>query len=250
MPTSRASVVALLVATSLLCPQLARAQQPPPQPLPPQFSAPPASAPAPPTQGAPPAGPPPHALPALPPGTPVPGYPQWPYYPPGRIEVDAQDGTLERHLLGSDDEWTATCVSPCVAFADPRFEYRIGGDGRRKSDEFRVNPAQTTRVRGKTGSRGRLALGITMLSLGGTVTLMSLSLNALTSLDHTGQDRSDDHRTYNLLSLGGLAVAGAGIALLFTSRTQIEVTHATGAPPSVSLRLTPSLSLTPQGLVF
>lgn len=255
---SRASVVALLVTTSLLCPQLARAQQPPSQPLPPQFSAPPASAPPPPTQGAPAepqAGPPPHALPALPPGTPVPRYPQTPYYMPGRIEVDAEGGTLERHLLGSsddDEEWKATCVSPCVAFADPRFEYRIGGAGRRSSDEFRVNPAQTTLVRGKTGSRSQTGWGIALLSAGGTVASVGLLL-ALASSGPPRNDSSDNSRLRFFaltFTLGGLAAGTAGIFMIINNRTKVDVTRDPGSAPSLSLRLTPSLSLTPQGLVF
>ncbi|MBS2016135.1 MAG: hypothetical protein JST00_24855 [Deltaproteobacteria bacterium] len=128
-------------------------------------------------------------------------------------------------------QWEQQCLAPCEVKLDPRYTYRVGGDGLVPTDGFAIpRSGDKVRVDATMGSStGRVAGA---LSTAGGASLMALGTLALilTPIFESNDVGSDGFRTglavggVSALSVGALAV-GAGLYLWFANgshaRTQV-----------------------------
>lgn len=162
-----------------------------------------------------------------------------------QLDADDQRATIERRVgtqspsgvpllesgLLSVGQWEHACVSPCTVKLDPRYAYRVAGDGLVPTDSFSLpRSGDHVRVDAKMGSStGRLA-GVVVT--GGGLLAMGAGALALvaTPILQSEDVGSDGFRTAVLaggvgaLSVGAIAV-GVGTLLWLsngsTARTQI-----------------------------
>ena len=143
------------------------------------------------------------------------------------VELQADDAgaTLERRTgtssyagvpladaaLVSVGHWEQACVAPCTGVRlDPRYTYRVGGDGLVPSDSFAL-PAAGDRVRvdARMGSStGRVAgLGLTVVGVAGVIVggLAAASVPVLESQDVGSRGLR------SALLAGGVTVASAAL---------------------------------------
>lgn len=202
LPVSGAPAVAaalVLFASS----GVARADEPPP--LPPPAAESPAAAPA-----AEPPAPPPLA----------------PAGPAVVVELAADDGraTLERRLatsspggaplvetgLFSVGHWEHACVAPCRIALDPKFAYRVGGDGLVPTDSFAL-PQGPSRVRvdAKMGSSAGRVAGIVTTGAGALAIAAGGLALAATPILESEDVGSDGFRSAVLA--GGVGAVSVGV---------------------------------------
>jgi hypothetical protein len=164
------------------------------------------------------------------------------------IELHADDGnaTIERRTgtsslagiplvdasVASVAHWEQACVAPCALRLDPRYTYRVAGDGLVPSGSFAL-PRNGDRVRvdAKMGSQTGRLLGIGMTGLGalGVVT-GGLAVGAFPILD--SQDvGSRGFRTAVLA--GGLSVLAVGLVTGITG-LYLWLSNGSSATPSIS----------------
>lgn len=127
--------------------------------------------------------------------------------------------------------WESQCVAPCSVKLDPRFTYRVGGDGLVPTDGFAL-PRSGDRIRVDAtmgSSTGRVAGGVAAVGGAGLMALGTLAL-ILTPIFDSNDVGSEGFRTglavggVSALSVGALAF-GAGLYLWFANgshaRTQV-----------------------------
>lgn len=127
--------------------------------------------------------------------------------------------------------WESQCVAPCSVKLDPRYTYRVGGDGLVPTDGFAL-PRNGDRIRVDAtmgSSTGRVAGAVATVGGAGLMALGTLAL-ILTPIFESNDVGSDGFRTglavggVSALSVGALAV-GAGLYLWFANgshaRTQV-----------------------------
>jgi hypothetical protein len=164
------------------------------------------------------------------------------------IELHADDGnaTIERRTgtsslagiplvdasVASVGHWEQACVAPCALRLDPRYTYRVAGDGLVPSSSFALpRNGDHVRVDAKMGSQTGRLLGIGMTGLGalGVVT-GGLAVGAFPILD--SQDvGSRGFRTAVLA--GGLSVLAVGLVTGITG-LYLWLSNGSSATPSVS----------------
>jgi hypothetical protein len=164
------------------------------------------------------------------------------------IELHADDGnaTIERRTgtstyagiplvdssVASVAHWEQACVAPCALRLDPRYTYRVAGDGLVPSGSFALpRSGDHVRVDAKMGSQTGRLLGIGMTGLGalGVVT-GGLAVGAFPVLD--SQDvGSRGFRTAVLA--GGLSVLAAGLVTGITG-LYLWLSNGSHATPSIA----------------
>lgn len=165
------------------------------------------------------------------------------------VELSADDAraTIERRVgttspggmplletgLFSVGHWEQQCVAPCSVQLDPRYTYRVSGDGLVPTDGFaipRSGAGDRVRVDATMGSStGRVVGAASTVGGAGLMALGTLAL-ILTPIFESNDVGSDGFRTglavggVSALSVGALAV-GAGLYLWFANgshaRTQV-----------------------------
>jgi hypothetical protein len=151
--------------------------------------------------------------------------------------------------------WEPACAAPCGTRLDPRFAYRVAGEGLVPSDAFALPTSRASReglaVDAKMGSSYQRMAGVGLSAAGGLGLLLggaALVATPILESDHVG---SSTFRSGVLT--GGIVVAGAGaIALVsglwlwLSSDTTYRIEPA--GPPAGSASARPHV--TPTGLVF
>lgn len=163
------------------------------------------------------------------------------------VELTADDSraTIERRVgttspggmplletgLFSVGQWEQQCVAPCSVQLDPRYTYRVSGDGLVPTDGFAIpRSGDKVRVDATMGSStGRVVGAASTVGGAGLMALGTLAL-ILTPIFESNDVGSDGFRTglavggVSALSVGALAV-GAGLYLWFANgshaRTQV-----------------------------
>ena len=243
------------------------AQQPPPPPV------------VPPPPGTPPEGYPPNVAPpnAFPPNAFPPNAAPGGTQPPGTLltittkNPHAQLTQISGggYVLGygfgrsygygaSVEAWRTLCTTPCNQVVPSGGSYRIAGPGIVPSAPFTLSPG-SAELRVKTGSLGAHIGGLFLTVIGASSVLTGGILVGIGRTFGPGTPFYDPGESAAFRGAGG-AVLGvglgslvAGIALLATSGTKVQVVNnAGGSQNAVSLRL-PSgrpLALSAQGLHF
>jgi len=166
---------------------------------------------------------------------------------PAVVQLDADDhrATIERRVgtqspsgmplletgLFSVGQWEHACVSPCSLKLDPRYSYRVAGDGLVPTDSFSLPPGgDRVRVDARMGSSTGRVVGV-VTTAGGIVALgagaLALIATPILESENVG---SEGFRTGVLagglgaVSVGAIAVAMGAYLWLSngsTARTQI-----------------------------
>jgi hypothetical protein len=148
--------------------------------------------------------------------------------------------------------WEPACAAPCGTKLDPRFAYRVAGEGLVPSDAFALPASHDgLAVDAKMGSSYQRMAGIGLSGAGGLGLLLggaALVATPILESDHLG---SSTFRSGVLT--GGVVVAGAGaialvsgLVLWLSSDTTYHLEPAPGPAASASSRP----HVTPGGLVF
>jgi len=163
------------------------------------------------------------------------------------VQLDADDhrATIERRVgtmspsgmplvetgLFSVGQWEHACVSPCTVKLDPRYAYRVAGDGLVPTDSFSLpRSGDRVRVDAKMGSATGRVAGV--LTVGGGLLTMGAGALALiaTPILHSEDVGSEGFRTavvaggIGAVSIGAVAVA-IGTYLWFTNGSTARTTE-------------------------
>ena len=181
------------------------------------------------------------------------------------LRADGRNATLQRETsvqsyvglpikdasLVSLGTWEPACVAPCTVKVDPRFTYRVGGDGLVPSDSFTVpQDADHLRVDATMGSaEGRL--GGAVLAVGGVggILLGGAAMIAVPIME--SQNAGSQGLHVGVLS-GGAAVASVGVIALVSGIwlwMRNDTTLREDSSPRAAARST-SVSVSPSGVVF
>lgn len=175
------------------------------------------------------------------------GPPVAPQAPSTVVQLDADDhrATIERRVgtvspsgmplvetgLFSVGQWEHACVSPCTVKLDPRYAYRVAGDGLVPTDSFALpRGGDRVRVDAKMGSSTGRVAGV--LTVGGGLLTMGAGALALiaTPILHSEDVGSEGFRTavtvggVGAVSIGAVAVA-IGTYLWFTNGSTARTTE-------------------------
>ena len=168
------------------------------------------------------------------------------------VELAADDGraTIERRVsttsglplvetgIFSVGQWEHACVSPCQVKLDPKYAYRVAGDGLVPTDSFALRPggAERVRVDAKMGSSSGRVAG--MLTTGAGLFWMAAGGAALiaTPILESEEAGSKGFRTavfaggVTALSAGVIAT-GMGLYLWLTNSSSARATQVASAAP-------------------
>ena len=168
------------------------------------------------------------------------------------VELAADDGraTIERRVsttsglplvetgIFSVGQWEHACVSPCQVKLDPKYAYRVAGDGLVPTDSFALRPggAERVRVDAKMGSSSGRVAG--MLTTGAGLFWMAAGGAALiaTPILESEEAGSKGFRTavfaggVTALSAGVIAT-GVGLYLWLTNSSSARATQVASAAP-------------------
>lgn len=239
------------------------ALQPPPPPVAPPAVAPPAFAP-------PPGPPPPDAFfppPAAPGGAPAPGTlltirSKNPY---AQLTQTSSGGYVVGYGYGRSygygatiEAWRAICTTPCNQVVPSGGPYRIAGPGIVPSRPFILSPG-SAELQVKTGKVGARVGGLFLTVIGGSAILTGGILLGFSRAFGPSSPLYDPAESRAFRAAGGVILGvgigslAAGIALLATSGTKVQIANTTGGVPSaVSWRPSSgrTLALSAQGLHF
>ena len=176
---------------------------------------------------------------------------------------------LQRFVSGGT--WYDVCRTPCAGKVASRGVYRIGGEGVRESEPFKLNghgPYVAIETR-RVGSDGTTALGGVMAIGGGIAAYAGMLVLAAAAADSPDEapygtapeDNSDDDARVGLVMLlGGTAVGIVGLVTLLTNKTKIDLTElrprrSTRSPSTpqragFSIPISKGFALTERGLVW
>jgi hypothetical protein len=183
------------------------------------------------------------------------------------VELQSNDGraTIERRVgttslapmlfadasLASVGHWAEECVAPCEVKLDPRYSYRVAGDGLTPSSSFAL-PRDKDRVRLSAemgSSQGRIA-GIVLTTLGVGTALLGGTALVLTPIFENQDVGSKTFRS--VLLVGGVAFVAAGVLemgmglyLWATNGSSVRADHGV-----LSAKKGDGPRLTPSGVVF
>lgn len=170
------------------------------------------------------------------------------------VELAADDGraTIERRVsttspsglplvetgIFSVGQWEHACVSPCQVKLDPKYAYRVAGDGLVPTDSFALRPGGSERVRvdAKMGSSSGRVAG--MLTTGAGLFWMAAGGAALiaTPILESEEAGSKGFRTavfaggVTALSAGVIAT-GVGLYLWLTNSSSARASQVASAAP-------------------
>jgi hypothetical protein len=149
-------------------------------------------------------------------------------------------GLVETGLL-SVGHWQHACVAPCELRLDPRYSYRVAGDGLVPSDSFAIPRGQDhVRVDAKMGSSiGRVAGGLATAGGVAAVALGGLALVATPVLENEDVGSQGFRNAVFVGGLGALTVgavaAGIGLFMWFSNASSAsprgEVARQASADP-------------------
>jgi len=184
------------------------------------------------------------------------------------VELQSNDGraTIERRVgttslapmffadasLASVGHWAEECVAPCEVRLDPRYSYRVAGDGLTPSGSFAL-PRDKERVRLSAemgSSQGRIA-GIVLTTVGVGTALLGGTALVLTPIFENQEVGSKTFRSA-LLAGGvvfvsaGVLEMGLGLYLWATNGTSVRADHGVLS----ASRGSDAPHLTPSGVVF
>jgi hypothetical protein len=161
------------------------------------------------------------------------------------VHVEGADGAVLEVDPAGDGTWKTACRAPCDVEVPTAADYRIGGEGIRRSRVFRLRGQDgdhvTVRVSG--GSKGWLVVGIVITPIGGMVTLVGVALGLLASASGSAGGSSCqsssciqyDGDTGHLATVGwvtallGAAVTVGGILLIANNAKAGVAVDLTGA---------------------
>jgi hypothetical protein len=143
------------------------------------------------------------------------------------VHIDADPGVVQEAISPGTGRWALVCAAPCDAPVPFGRQYRIAGDGIRPSRAFGIQaePGQHVVITVSAGSRGALAGGITLVSVGAVAILVGLSVvlaGALVSCENTdlftgaceGGSGTGLETAGAIISVAGVAILVGGIVLL------------------------------------
>jgi hypothetical protein len=183
------------------------------------------------------------------------------------VELQANDGraTIERRVgttslagmpftdvsFASVGHWAEECIAPCEVKLDPRYSYRVGGEGLTPSGSFAL-PRDKDRVHlaAEMGSSSARLAGILLTGLGVGTTLLGGTALVLTPIFENQDVGSKTFRSAVLV--GGVAFVavgvlemGMGLYLWATNGSSVRADHGV-----LSAKSATQPRLTPGGLVF
>jgi hypothetical protein len=178
------------------------------------------------------------------------------------VEFSADDDRAALQKLGSDGEWFDACKSPCRGRVSTTGIYRVGGDGIRSSESFKITE-QGSRIDASVGTTGR-AVGGAILGVGGGIVAYVGAIVFVVGSAGASERTNDgtrpltDEESRNLRTVGGLmflggAAAGVGgLVMLLNNRTEVSVSHGSGRQSSGrnAIPLGRGFFLTERGLAF
>lgn len=150
------------------------------------------------------------------------------------IETAQEGVALERPLgtttLGYAEaqHWERVCAAPCNR-AVPGGEYRIGGNGLRKSALFIIDSPTT--INAKLGKQGAFSAGVAVGVGGATLGLVGA---VILSRPSHGDDTGKNVGLATIVI--GLAMAGVGLVLGMSNSSQVKVNDKLIAKPKSTLR--------------
>lgn len=185
------------------------------------------------------------------------------------VELHADDGraTIERRVgtssyaglpfaeagFASVGHWQHACVAPCRVRLDPRFSYRVAGDGLVASDSFALPEGKDrVRVDAKMGSSAGRVVGILLTgagALGVAVGGAALGVSPILASEEVG---SQAFRTGVVAGgvgvLGvGLLTMGAGLYLWITNGSTTQTESSAALAPK---RASAGVKVLPNGVAF
>jgi hypothetical protein len=183
------------------------------------------------------------------------------------IDFRADDDRAKLQKLGKDGEWFDACQTPCRGRVSATGTYRVGGDGIRLSESFKLT-GDAMRIDASVGTRGRtvggaiLAIGGGAVAYVGALVFLLGAAEAASRGDDTSRPLTDDERS-DLRTVGGvmfLAGAGAGIGgllMLLNNQTEVTFSHGPAGRPAArgpasgrAISLGRGFYLTDRGLAF
>lgn len=184
------------------------------------------------------------------------------------IDFRADDDRAKLQKLGKDGEWFDACQSPCRGRVSATGIYRVGGDGIRRSESFKLTH-DGTRIDASVGTTGR-TVGGAILGIGGGavayVGLIMLLVGASTepqtssggpSRPLTNDERSDLMTVGSLMLLGGAGAGVGGLLILLNNQTDVTFSQGRAARPAApgasagrAISLGRGFYLTERGLAF
>jgi hypothetical protein len=179
------------------------------------------------------------------------------------ITTDDKDARLEmvdRKLfrksqdLDDDDVWVTACPLPCDQTLDVTKTYRINGKGMPDSKPFQLH-RDHPHLHVLGGSTAQKVVGITLIPVGGTISLFGLWMWSMSKYNVENPHRSDSNVEILAIFGGtGLVLSLLGIALIVHSKPSISERKSKRssrwqAPPSM-LSVGSGMWLSPQGLHF
>jgi hypothetical protein len=174
------------------------------------------------------------------------------------LEADDPHAMLERRPVTLERTWEQTCLMPCEVAVDPKYAYRIAGDGLVPSDTFLLPSGKdAVKIDAKMGSSRARMGGILLVGAGALGMLVGAGGLVASPALERDQSGSAGFRSavrdggYVALGAGAIAVA-AGLYLWLTNATTVKNDYGYEAVAvRLPLRLPlPALSLTPGGVVF
>jgi len=167
------------------------------------------------------------ASPSVPPAHTVLPYPQL-FASRGTVTFTASSDSafLQREVAGNGD-WVDVCRAPCSAVIDYGARYHVDGPGLSTSRELLFSPG-ASRAHADTGSLGLRVGGIVTTATGGAVALVGLTISGLSSqCEGSARCDANGNRHLGQTVLGvGVAAVVAGIVMIASGRTTVEVTRA------------------------
>lgn len=158
-----------------------------------------------------------------------------------RLTLVAEDGAILEVGDDSPEGWTEVCRAPCEVAVSSRRTYRVRlGD---RVTELRVSPGAHTRVHLSPRSPARTVAGAALVSVG----VLLVGLGGYVALRFNRSSDAEDFQAGPFVA--GLAVLGGGAVLggaLLLRQPQRWVSESS----VMTVRLAPTLWLTPQGLLF
>jgi hypothetical protein len=183
------------------------------------------------------------------------------------VELQTNDGraTIERRVgttslapmpfmdasLAAVGHWAEECIAPCEVKLDPRYSYRVAGDGLTPSGSFAL-PRDKDRVRlsAEMGSSSARLAGILLTGVGVGTALLGGTALILTPIFENQDVGSKTFRSVVLA--GGVAFAAAGVLeigmglyLWATNGSSVRADHGV-----LSAKKSDAPRLTSTGLVF
>jgi hypothetical protein len=163
------------------------------------------------------------------------------------VELQANDGraTIERRVgttslvgipfadasLAAVGHWAEECIAPCEVKLDPRYSYRVAGDGLTPSGSFAL-PRDTDRVRlsAEMGSSPARIAGILFTAVGVGTALLGGTALVLTPIFENQDVGSKTFRSALLVGgvvfvSAGVLEMGLGLYLWATNGTSVRTDH-------------------------